>query len=141
MNRDVKCLIYVSFFFLDPKRCSVLCKETITFKVVANYCVAFTISFKLNGTLTSQLKYFSCKIPNCLLEKVEFECTFNKGYTETYLNESSNNKGDKITQRDTNGINGSSSMKEILICKYDLHCINGYLIFWVFLNQKKNCDI
>lgn len=143
LHYEHRCMMFYicisRFFFLDPNRCSVLCKGTITTNVVAN-CVAFDISFKLNKTLTSKLKYFSCKIPNCLLERVEFECTFNKEYTETYFNESSNNKEDQITQHDTNGINGSSSMKEDQKYQQDTYGENrscfGNLLSFAFYKEK-----
>lgn len=60
-----------------------------------------------------------CKIPQCLLKSVDFECTFKMEYTGTYLNESSNNTEDQINQQDTYGRNRSSSMMEDQINQQD----------------------
>lgn len=105
---------FLWFSLLESKSCSVLCKGNYTTKKndPAANCVAYNISFKVNKTLKSMLKDFQCKIPNCILELIQFECTFNKEYTEIYSNKTSISKEDQINQQDTNGKNRSSSQKE-----------------------------
>lgn len=86
--------LYVIFFLLEPTRCLVLCKGTITTKAVdqARGCVGYDISFNLNESLTTKLKDFQCKIPNCSVEVVKFVCTFNSEYDDISLNITSSNE-------------------------------------------------
>lgn len=75
-------------------RCSVLCRGIFTTKAVdpARNCVGYDISFKLNKSLTAKLKDFHCEIPGCLLEVVEFVCTFNGEFADIPLNKTSSNE-------------------------------------------------
>lgn len=106
-----------------------------------NSCVGYNISFKLNKMLTTKLADFRCKISNCLLEVIEFECTFNKNYTGVPFNNASSSKEDQINQHDANGRNGSSSIKDD---QQDLEvenrsCIGNLLNIWTFILKALNC--
>lgn len=57
-------------------------------------CVAYGISIKLNNSLTAKLKDFHCEIPGCVLEVVDFVCTFNGEFADIPLNIISSNENE-----------------------------------------------
>lgn len=70
------------------------------------------MSFHINGSLTSKFKAFPCGITNCILELIEFECTFTEENSElenldkTEANKASGNKTDNINHKNTTAANG-----------------------------------
>lgn len=55
---------------------------------------------------------YRCGMHDCILDVIEFECTFNRNYTGITLNKTSSNEKDQINQQDTKERNGSLSMKD-----------------------------
>lgn len=82
------------FFLLELTRCSVLCKGSYITNAVdpARVWVGYDNSFNFIKSLTTKLKYFHCELPGCLLEVVDFVCTFNGEYYDIPLNMTSNNE-------------------------------------------------
>lgn len=68
------------------------------------YCVGYNISFHFNKTLTTKLKDFPCHIPTCLIDEIDFYCTFIEANTDF---KTSVNKGDQRYPRDKDDKNGS----------------------------------
>lgn len=104
------------FFFLGFRGCTVRCKAKYTnnnaFSGV-KHCVAYNMSFHINGNLTSTLKAFPCNITNCILEVIYFECRFFEGNSEfenldkIEVNKSPGNKTDNQSHKNTTAANGS----------------------------------
>ena len=72
---DVVCII--NCIFSDSKRCSVLCNGVSITKnelYDETHCVAFNIRFNLNNDLSTELRAFPCKLSNCILEIIDFDC-------------------------------------------------------------------
>lgn len=93
--------------------------------------------------LTTKLADFRCKISNCILEVIVFECTFNKNYTGIPFNDASSSKEDQINQQDANGRNGSSSIKDDQEYQQDVEventsCIGNLLNLWPFILKVWN---
>lgn len=107
-----------SYYILGLKDCSVLCKGIYTTKSTqpledqSYNCVWFNISFKLNETLTSKFADFRCGMQDCILDVIEFECTFNRNYTGIPLNNTPSNEKNQINQPVTNDRNGSLNMND-----------------------------
>lgn len=124
-------------------RCSVLCKGTYINKILdpaLNNCSGYNISFKLNKTLTTKLADFRCGIKNCLVEVINYNCTFNRNYTRIALNKTSSKKED---QQDTKGRNRSSIIEEDQKYHQDTDganrsCIGNVLSFCLLYKKAYN---
>lgn len=70
------------------------------------------MSFHINGNRKSKFKAFPCNITDCILELIEFECTFTEENSElenldkTEANKASGNKTDNINHTNTTAANG-----------------------------------
>lgn len=103
------------FYFVGFRGCTVRCKAKYTNNnkfYGARHCVGYNMSFHINGSLTSKFKAFPCYITNCILELIEFECTFTEENSElenldkTEANKASGNKTDNINHKNTTAANG-----------------------------------
>lgn len=116
-----RCRYYITkhnplYYFSGFKGCTVRCKAKYTnnnaFDSV-NHCVTYTMSFHINGNLTSKFKAFPCNITNCILEVIEFECMFIEENSEfenldkIEVNKAPGNKTDNINHKITTVANGS----------------------------------
>ncbi|XP_078340452.1 uncharacterized protein LOC111105946 isoform X2 [Crassostrea virginica] len=70
--------------------CSIVCEGHFTSKnklYDENHCVAFNINFHLNDNLTSKMRDFPCNISKCILEVIDFNCSFSGNVSYTDFNE------------------------------------------------------
>lgn len=77
------------------KGCTVWCKGKYTKHPTGATCVGYDISFHVNKTLTTVLRDFLCHNQTCLINKIDFNCTFIEANIDFNLNKTSINEGDK----------------------------------------------
>lgn len=103
------------FYFVGFRGCTVRCKAKYTNNnkyYGVKHCVGYNMSFHINGNLTSKFKDFPCDITNCILELIEFECTFTEENSElenldrTEANKAPGNKTENINPKNTTAANG-----------------------------------
>ena len=82
--------------------CSVVCEGNITLnnkRYDELHCVGFNIEFHLSVNLSTEIRDFPCYISNCILEVIDFECSFLRNVSYTDFNETLN-LGDKTVEEE-----------------------------------------
>lgn len=74
------------YIFAGSDGCPIICKGHFIFNNTLynkEHCVKLNIGFKWNNTMSTVLQDVPCEIPNCILEKLAFECMFSANTTNT----------------------------------------------------------
>nr|XP_022296171.1 uncharacterized protein LOC111105953 [Crassostrea virginica] len=90
MLKQEQCPYHQLNTFSGSEGCSVVCEGNFTSKNILydeTHCVGFNINFHLNDNISTKLRDFPCDIAKCILEVIDFECSFPRNVSYTDFNE------------------------------------------------------
>lgn len=127
-------MYFLKYILAGSEGCPIVCKGRLFINNNLHdqvNCVKYNISFRLNNTISTDLRDVPCNISKCILEAIDFECMFTSNTTNTTHLEPTKTLSNEVPRTETGTCIGNRTINQynFALCHIYVRlrcCINMY---------------